>query len=364
MAGREKPPGGPPGQGPGGGDDEYRSVVFDESFVDAARLQEFSARERLEDEEHAAVQSRAPRPETGRRGAARSGLTLLMVIVLAYAFAVYMGVRNTAAPPPPAPAQPVRMATFPLTPRGAVPGSTPEDLFAHSPAADFRTGADGVTLPVVERTENFTENQILAALTVAKEYVVTSSLDPAVLTGGDVRQVRLMLDPDQLGQFEQSVDRPRSDGRHAATGWMVRFDPDRVELAAPDVRVNGTLAVEETGRSMLEVTADHVFVYALRDAANGPGGEASLFTVRREVRFHLARDDLTEQELRVRSVTLRAGPMACSADHAEMLTPLMAGERAQSDRTPGTDPYVLDRSHGVVCGVLAASARPEPTGTR
>jgi hypothetical protein len=363
MAGRGKPPDGPREGVPGGGDDEYRSVVFDESFVDAARLQEFSAQERMEDEEHAAVRSRPPSEAPTGRGTSRQGLALVLLIVIAFGTAVYMGVRNPLPDPAPAPVQPARMASVPLAPRGEVPGSTPEDLFTHSPAEDYRIGADGVTLPTHHRTDHFTENQVLAALTGAKDYVVASSLDPAVLTGGDVRSVRLMLDPGQLGQFERSADRPRSDGRHALTGWMVRFDPGAVSLAAREVRVNGTLTVEETHRNALEVTADHVFVYALQPRGSADAGDAALFTVRREVRFHFARDDLTEHQLQVRSVSMRAGPMACSADHAGALVPLLAGERAEDDLPAGTDPYAMDDSRGAVCGVLARSAMPDPAGT-
>lgn len=363
MAGREKPPGGPLGTGSGGGDDEYRSVVFDESFVDAARLQEYSAQERLEDEEHAAVRSRPPSKPSGTGGASRQGLILVLLIVVAFGTAVYMGVRNPLPTPTPGPAPPARMSTVPLAPRGVVPGSTPEDLFTHSPAEHFSIGADGVTLPAdPHRTDHFSKTQVMAALAGAKEYVRASSLDPAVLTGGAVRSVRLLLDPGQHGQFERSMDRPRSDGRHAATGWMVRFDPDEVALAAPGVRVDGTLTVEEVDRNVLEVTADHVFVYALRDVADAGSGDASLFTVRREVRFHFAREDLTEQQLRVRSVMMHAGPMACAADHATTLAPVLAGERVADDRPPGTDPYAPGPGGGAVCGVLARSAQPQPTG--
>ncbi|THA26475.1 hypothetical protein E4198_18910 [Streptomyces sp. RKND-216] len=363
MAGRGKPPEGPVEGVPGGGDDEYRSVVFDESFVDAARLQEYSAQERMDDEDHAAVRSRPPSEEPPARSASRQGLVLVLLIVLAFGTAVYMGVRNPLPDPDPPPAQPARMATVPLAPRDAVPGSTPEDLFAHSPAAAYRTGADGVTLPSTYRTDHFTENQVLAALTGAKDYVVASSLDPAVLTGGEVRSVRLMLDPGQGAQFERSVDRPRSDGRHALTGWMVRFDPGRVALAAPEVRVNGTLSVEEIHRNTLEVTADHVFVYALHPQGSADASDASLFTVRREVRFHFHREDLTEHQLQVRSVSVRAGPMACSAGHADTLVPLLAGERAGDDLPAGTDPYARDDPRGAVCGVLARSAMPDPART-
>ncbi|EST35876.1 hypothetical protein N566_17165 [Streptomycetaceae bacterium MP113-05] len=364
MAGRGGPPE-EPIEGPtGGGDDEYRSVVFDESFVEGARLQEFSAQERMDDEEHAAVRSRPVGASPGARATSRQGLMLVLLIVIAFGTAVYMGVRNPLPDPPPAPAQPARMVTVPLAPRGAVPGGTARDLAARSPAADFRTGADGVTFPSAPGTDHFTESQVLAALAGAKEYVVTSSVDPAVLTGGAVRPVRLLLDPGQLDQFERSVHRPRSDGRHAVTGWMVRFDPDRVALAAPQVRVNGTLTVEETRPGTLEVTADHVFVYALRPAGDEDANGASLFTVRREVRFRFGPEDFSAHQLRVHSVSTRAGPMACSADHSATLAPLLAGERAGDDRPAGTDPYALDGSRGAVCGVLADRTVPGPTGAR
>ena len=48
MGGPGEPPEGTP-EGPSGAEDEYRSIVFDESFVRAAPLQEYSARERITD---------------------------------------------------------------------------------------------------------------------------------------------------------------------------------------------------------------------------------------------------------------------------------------------------------------------------
>ncbi|MFR9674769.1 hypothetical protein [Streptomyces sp. TR02-1] len=369
MAGREKPPEGPLDEGSGGGDDEYRSLVFDESFVDAARLQEYSAQERLADEEHAAVRSRTPAAPTDRatpRSPSRQGLALVLLIVVAFGTAVYLGVRNPLPEPAPAPATAARMSIVPLSPRGTVPGAAPQDLYDHSPAKDYRIGADGVTLPSsIRRTDHFSANQVLAALTGAKEYVVTSSLDPAVLTSGEVRPVQTLLDPGQQGQFELSIDRPRDDGHHAPAGWMVRFDPDSVALATPGVRVEGTLDVTETGDNALEVVADHVFVYALRPAGSDARADASLFTVRRAVRFHFAREDLTQQQLRVRSVAVQAGPMACAGSHAATLAPLLAGRNAPGDRPPATDPY--DRgstSRAAVCGVLPPSAQPSPVGSR
>ncbi|GAA2596832.1 hypothetical protein GCM10009863_07830 [Streptomyces axinellae] len=340
--------------------------MFDESFIKAARLQEFSAQERLDDEEHAAVRSR-PVSALGRRtglGFSRQGLVLVLLIVLAFGTAIYMGIRNPYQTPPKLGSEPMRSEMLPLAPRGMVPGATAADLFEHSPAAQFRAGADGVVLPPVRRSEHFSESQVLAALTTAKDYVVESSLDPNVLTGEGVRRVRLLLNTRQQEQFDHSLDSPRNDGRHAGTAWMVRFDPARTALADPRVRVNGTLAVHEAGPNALEVVADHVFVYAVRPADAGEGEDAkrnaSLFSVRREMRFHFDADDLRNHQLSVRQSSMRAGPMNCADDPSDTLSPLLAGQRAKDAGLAGTDPYARGRSTASMCGLLAASAQPSP----
>lgn len=386
MAGRGNPPEGTPDDASGGDDeyrDDYRSVVFDESFIKAAQLQEFSAQERMEDEEHAAVRNRASAPsaagqdtdeedsgsapvyERGTITASRQGMVLVLLIVLAFGTAIYMGIRNPYQTPAGPPAEPMRSSLLPLAPRDAVPGATPADLYEHSPAAQFRTGADGVTLPPVRRTPHFSESQVLAALTAAKDYVVESSLDPAVLSGNSDRTVRILLDPAQHRQFDRSVKNPRNDGRHAATGWMVRFDPSQTALADHRVRVNGTLNVRESGADALEVVADHVFVYAVRapdDAEEEqPEKRSSLFTVRREVRFQIDREDLRRQQLSVRQVSTRTGPVPCSADQSGALSPLLAGEEAKDDGPAGTDPYARGRAAASLCGVLSAGAQPSPS---
>ncbi|NLU69104.1 hypothetical protein [Streptomyces sp. HNM0574] len=408
MAGRGDPPEGAPGA-PGGDDDfpgEYRPTVFDEAFVEAARIQEYSAQERIEDEGHTAVRPRgaqhdgpygaergdaffgdpgpaaagfdasgtATGPYPGHGGtkggltASKQGIVLVLLIALAFGTAIYMGIRNPYQGPPKAPVQPLRITLLPLAPRDAVPGGQPGELYAHSPAAQFRTGAEGVTLPPARRTAHFSTSQVLSALTLAKEYVVGSSVDPNVLKGGAVRPVRVLVDPEQQEQFDRSMEAPRENGRQAATGWMIRFDPRQVTLADPRVRVNGTLSVREVAGNALEVTADHVFVYAVRPAGShkdgekaedGKRGDSSLFTVRREVRFRLDHEDLRHQQLGLEQVAMRAGPLPCSANASDVLRPLLAGERAKDDGQAGTDPYARGQSSASMCGVLATSAQPD-----
>ncbi|GGZ74689.1 hypothetical protein [Streptomyces subrutilus] len=372
MAVPGDPPNGTP-EGIGGGDDEfrsdeYRSVVFDEDFVRAARIQEFSAQERMG--EHArAVRSRSvwsgggAGPRGGRPGrGARQGRFLVLFIAVAFAAAVYLGLRSPYAAPPEATAQPLASTVVPLAPAGAVPGGPPAELYAQSPAADYRVGAAGITLPAVRHTPHFTDGQVLTALSIAKDYLVQSSLDPDVLTGAATRPVRVLLDPDQLAQFDRSMTLPSGDGRHAATGWLVRFDPGTAVVADSRVRVSGTLAFEETAPGVLEVTTDHTFVYAVRPATGAPAAAdgASLFTVRRELRLRFDREDLGARRAELASAYVMAGPQDCSADPAAGFRPLLAGAGPTTAGPAASDPYASGhpRRAAGLCGVLATPEAP------
>ncbi|MFE9623151.1 hypothetical protein [Streptomyces sp. NPDC006527] len=355
MGGPGDPPEGTPEGTPGGGEDEYRSVVFDESFVRAARLQEYSAEERIAD--HApAVRRRPPL----RRGLTRQALVLVVLIALAFGTAIYMGVRQPYQNPAARrPVEPLRMTVIPLAPQGAVPGTAdPEYLYGHSPAAHYRVGAAGIPLPASRRTAHFSDSQVVTALITARDYIVRSSLDPEVLTGQQVRTVRVLIDPDQLDQFDESFSHPAADGRHAPTGWLVRFDPSRAELADRKIRVHGTLQAAETDASTLEVTADHTFVYALRPAGSDAKAPASLFTVRRELQFRFDRDDLRLRQTQLIVSYVQAGPLSCSEDSTNHLRPLLAGQTAKEGGPAGTDPYATGGAPAL-CGALAGSAQPK-----
>ncbi|GAA3234745.1 hypothetical protein GCM10020256_52040 [Streptomyces thermocoprophilus] len=178
-----------------------------------------------------------------------------------------------------------------------------------------------------------------------------------MLTGQQVRPVRVILDPDQLDQFDQSFTHPAADGRHTPTGWLVRFDPARAELADEKIRVQGTLTAAETDSDTLEVTADHTFVYALRPAGSDGTDAASLFTVRRELQFRFDREDLRLHQAQLVASYVQAGPLSCAEDSTNHLRPLLAGQTAKSGGPAGTDPYATG-SATALCGTLAGSALP------
>jgi hypothetical protein len=283
------------------------------------------------------------------------------LIAVAFGTAIYMGVRHPYQAPAGAgpPAEPLRMTVIPLSPQGEVPGAKDTDhLYAHSPAAQFRIGAKGIPLPAARRTAHFSDSQVTNALSIAKDYIVRSSLYPQVLTGDQVRPVRVLLDADQLDQFDRSFSHPAADGRHAPTGWMVRFDPAQAELADRRIRVQGTLAAAETDATTLEVTADHTFVYALRPAGGKQPTEASLFTVRRELHFRFDRDDLRLHQAQLVVSYVQAGPLSCADDPTNRLRPLLAGQTAKSGGPAGTDPYATGGATAL-CGSLAAGAQPK-----
>lgn len=355
MGGPGDPPEGTPEGGPGGAEDEYRSVVFDESFVRAARLQEFSAKERMAD--HApAVRRRPPLP----RGLTRQALILVVLIAVAFGTAIYMGVRHPySSPQTRRPPELLRTTVIPLAPQGKVPGAADaERLYARSPAAPFEAGAEGIPLPASRSTAHFSDSQVVTALTTVKDYIVRSSLYPEVLTGREVRPARALVDSEQLDQFDQSFDHPAADGRHVPTGWVVRIDPARAQLADNRIRVSGSLQATEADSTTLEVTADHTFVYALRPTGAASEAPASLFTVRRALTFHFDRDDLRTHQVQLITSYVQAGPLACAEDSSAYLRPLLAGQTAKSGGPAGTNPYETD-SAPALCGTLAGGAQPK-----
>ena len=353
MSGSGDPPEGAPAGAPGG-DDEYRSVVFDESFVRAARIQEYSARERL-DGASRAVRIRHVLP----RSLARQAVALVLLLVLAFGFAIYMGVRHPyhadAGGTPP----PLQVSVIPLVPDGAVPAVPAADPFAGSPAEAYRAGTDGIQFQGAERVGGFAQSEVMEAFTTIKAYISESALEPKAVTGGDVGAVRNLLDPGQLDQFEASVTRPQGDGSREATGWLVRFDPaEHLQMVGGEagVRVDGQVSPGEDRSGALEISADHTFVYALRGPGK-PDGPVSLFTVRRHLLFRFSHQDLQQRHIQVVEAQVAAGPLSCGGGVESYFRPILAGGQAVGS-VLGVNPFDKHKPVGPACAPLGAQGAP------
>lgn len=388
-------------EGVPGGDDEFRSVVFDESFVRAARIQELSARERM----NAAAHPVRPR---ARSAAAlpRQALALMLLIAMAFAAAVYLGIRHpyretvnggtelsmTVIPLVPgargsaapgthaasattsAPSSPARGSSSPASASAsgsasATASPTPaagSDPFTGTAVQDYAVGEAGIGLPNGTRTAHFTADQVTRALGLVEQYLLDSSLLPDVLMGYSTGGVRDLLDPTEQAQFDDSMTRPRDDRRHEATGWLVRFDPRQVRLADDQVRVAGSVSFLDLGADTLQITSDHTFVYALRSAsaANAP---VLLFSVRREISYRFSHGDIAGSRLQLADSVTQAGPMSCEADTSSVLQPLFPAPAASaggsasagalaSPSTLAVDPLDRSRPAWQVCGVLTGPA--------
>ncbi|WP_405013352.1 hypothetical protein [Kitasatospora sp. NBC_01539] len=347
---REPPEGAP--DGGSGSDDEFRSVVFDESFVRAARIQELSARERLAGTDRA-IRTRIGLGPFGTLP--RQAVALLLVVLLAFAAAVYFGVsapHRQASPPFGHQLTTGLVALGPAAPVAAVPD--PAHPFAALPAG-YAEGAAGLALPAGSATAHFTRTEVGRALSVVHRYLVASALAPATLVRSGSAEARALLTPGEQGQYDESIRHPLDDRHHAATGWLVRFDPGQVALATDTVQAAGTVRIGEAGGDTLVIDTDHTFVYAVR-AAGTAEGPVSLYTVRRDLRFEFDRLDLGSDRLRLVDAVVQAGPTACGAPMGGYLQPLLAGGGAAA--AGAVDPGDRSRPAWQLCGVLGPITRP------
>ncbi|WP_406198504.1 hypothetical protein OH807_14560 [Kitasatospora sp. NBC_01560] len=351
MGDPREPPEGTP-DGGSGNDDEYRSVVFDESFVRAARIQELSARERLAGSFGRATRQRVRLGPLGT--VPRQALALLLLILLAFGAAVYFGISSPNRQAIRPEGSQLTVSLVALSPASAVrPVTDPAAPFAALPAG-YGDGAIGLGTPTGAATEHFSRVEVTKALDTVQRYLVASSLDPATLVQGATAEVRAFVTPGEQAQFDASVAQPVDDRHHALTGWLVRFDPAQVALAADSVKVAGAMRIDEADGGTLQVTTDHTFVYALKQAGAASGAPVTLETVRRQLTFQFDRVDLASAQLRLVDSVLQAGPVPCAGSLAAAVQPVLAGADAATAPAPtAVDPGNHARPAWQVCGVLA-----------
>ncbi len=339
-------------EGGSGNEDEYRFVVFDESFVRAARIQELSARERL-----GSGRGRATRPRIGLGGLGtvpRQAIALLLLIVVAFAAAVYFGISSPGRQGALPAGSQLAVSMVVLSPTSPVrPAADSGAPFAGLPAA-YGDGAAGLATPAGAATAHFSRVEVGRALDTVQRYLVASSLSRQTLVQGATSAVRDFITTGEQTQFDRSLSAPRDDQHHAATGWMVRFEPTKTVLATDTVKVVGSMRVDEADDGALRITTDHTFVYALQAGGAAASAPVTLVSVRRELRFEFDRADLAADRLRLLDSAVQTGPAACGTPQGTYLQPILA---TAGGTAPPAPPAVDPADHGVpawqLCGVLA-----------
>ncbi|MFD0330600.1 hypothetical protein ACFQZC_26365 [Streptacidiphilus monticola] len=340
--------------------------MFDESFVRAARIQELSASERL----GGGAGSHSTR-RRGMRGLPRQALALMLLIALAFAAAVYMGVRHPY-PEVPSTATQLSIEIVPLQPGPSASPSRKAAAGAVVPSLGDPWGSATayqtyVPFDTAQWTENphatthFTKSQVNDAMRIVWGYLGDSTDNPAVLSGRDTDAVAKWLTAGQRRQFDASISAPARDGRHELTGWMVRFNQAEWVLATTEVRVAPSSAhaitFSELEDGSLEVVSDYTSVYALLPARDPQNPQAlTFFSVRRQIHYRLTAADIAENHVELVHSVVQAGPMACEDPGiASYLTPYAAATAAASGASavPGVDPADHSQPADALCGRLA-----------
>ena len=300
--------------------------------------------------DHAPAVRRRP-AACDRQAGSRQALVLVLLIALAFGTADLHG----RPPPVRAPgrrsrAEPLRITVDPARPAGrrARRATRPTCTRTARPP-QFRIGAAGHhPARPPGAPQHFSDSQVVTALTIAKDYLVQSSLDPDVLD----RQRR----PARAGAARPRPAR-RSSTR-ASTSPGGRRPARRHRLAGPlrpaprgPGRPRGPgpghpPASPRSTRTPWRSSPTTPSCTPLRPAAGGAGRG------RRAPRsspsgascsFRFDRDDLRTHRLEL-VVCLRAGRAAgLLRRRPDHLRPLLAGQTAKAGGPPGTDPYARAR---------------------
>ena len=258
------------------------------------------------------------------------------------------------------------MTVVPLAPRGAVPGGTTRATCTRTaPPPQFRIGAAGITLPAARRTAELLRQpgrhrpdhrQGLPGASPRSTRTSSPAAGPPARAG-------CCSTRDQLDQFDRSMTSPAADGRHAATGWLVRFDPAQRRARRP--RDPGPGHPRMPPRRLRTPWRSP----PTTPSSTRCGRPARTADRRTAPRCSPSGASCTSASTgRTCGCTgwscvvayVQAGPQACSADAAGRLRPLLAG-RARDGRRPGRHRPVR---HGPARGgALRDPGAARPPGT-
>ncbi|MFH9610284.1 hypothetical protein [Streptomyces sp. NPDC017448] len=226
---------------------------------------------------------------------------------------------------------------------------TPDDPFRGSPAARWSDGAAGIHLPEARATGWMDRAEVARALDRTRDFLVASSLDPAVLRGEKPEKALALVNPHQSdvrAYLEKAFSAP--DRENDPLLLFSRFRPADVRPVGDVVRTRGRIAFREGEKGAVEVSADVTYVYPVR-RASGNSDEVARTIVRREtvVSWDDPKKIITEPgTFSVVSYKLDTTNAGCGV-HDGYLHPAFLSDRTGADTDDGraVDPY--DRSRPI-----------------
>ncbi|MFF3837980.1 hypothetical protein [Streptomyces sp. NPDC001930] len=155
--------------------------------------------------------------------------------------------------------------------------------FRGSPAVRWADGTAGITVPAARATGWMSKAQVEKALRQTRDFLVASSLDPAVLRGERPTKAIALINPRQKGVKDYlagAFGTPTEENDPLLL--FSRFDPSSARLVGDIVKTRGRMTFREGERGALEVTTDVTYVYPVARA--GAGSDEVVRTIaRREV---------------------------------------------------------------------------------
>ncbi|MFF0504184.1 hypothetical protein ACFYUH_11385 [Streptomyces fimicarius] len=162
------------------------------------------------------------------------------------------------------------------------PRPTPDEPFAGSPAARWADGAAGIHLPAPRATGWMSEAEVGEALDRTRDFLVASSLDPAVLRGERPAKALALINPHQSDVQDYLKKAFRSPDRENDPLLLFsRFRTADVRPAGDVVKTRGRITFREGEKGAVEVTTDVTYVYPVL-RASGDDDEVARTIVRRE----------------------------------------------------------------------------------
>ncbi|MCA1655012.1 MAG: hypothetical protein LC635_00760 [Pseudonocardiaceae bacterium] len=135
--------------------------------------------------------------------------------------------------------------------------------FDSTPAARWRDGAAGITLPDAEAVSGFSATRVAEATELVRDVLVASRLDPALLVRHDPTEYLALLAPDARRQLVPLF----GGGREPEVQSLVSMVADGSPLLPVDPKVSGSMSVRAGDAGELVVHTNFVFAYAFQPAS-------------------------------------------------------------------------------------------------